>query len=227
MDSIEDVLNRATTLTFDCYGTLIDWAGGLESSFRTLFGDALAGRSDEVFDAYVRIEAEVEAQGYKSYRSILTEVATRLAQHFDVDMPAERSAELANMLPNWPLFPDTNDALKRLKQKYRLGILSNVDRDLLTETLQHFEVDFDFVVTAQDVESYKPAHGHFDRLLAQNAEKGELLHVAQSLFHDGVPTSELGIAYVWINRYNDANETIVRPCATYADLASLATAAGV
>jgi 2-haloalkanoic acid dehalogenase type II len=227
MKSIENVLRRVTTVTFDCYGTLIDWAGGLQGSFRALFGDALAGRTDEMFDVYVRIEAQIEAQDYRSYRSVLAEVATQLAQHFDVDMPAERSAELANRLPNWPPFPDTNEALKRLKQKYRLGILSNVDRDLLAGTLQHFEVDFDFVVTAQDVESYKPAHGHFDRLLAQYAVKGELLHVAQSLFHDGNPTRELGIAYVWINRYNDVNETIVCPCATFADLASLATAAGV
>jgi 2-haloacid dehalogenase len=227
MDSIEEALSRATTLTFDCYGTLIDWAGGLEDSFRALFGDPLASRTDELFDVYVRTEAEIEAKGYQSYRSILTEVAMRLARHFGVDMPADRSGELANMLPNWPPFPDTNEALRRLKQKYRLGILSNIDRDLLAGTLQHFEVDFDFVVTAQDVESYKPAHGHFDRLLAEHAEKSEVLHVAQSLFHDGVPTGEMGIAYAWINRYNDANKTSVCPCATYADLASLAAAAGV
>lgn len=227
MDSIEKVLSRATTLTFDCYGTLIDWSGGLEGSFRRLLGDTLADRTDELFDVYVRTEAEVQAQGYQSYRSILTEVTKRLARHFGVDLPADRSGELANMLPNWPPFADTNEALRRLKRKYRLGILSNIDRDLLAGTLQHFEVDFDFVVTAQDVQSYKPAHGHFDRLLALHAEKGEVLHVAQSLFHDGVPSSELGIAYAWINRYNDANETTVRPCATYPDLVSLATSADV
>ena len=225
MSVIEEVLDRVTTITYDCYGTLIDWRAGLGRSLSMLLGAGMADRTDEIYETYVRVEAEVEAGGYQPYRRVLAAAAERLGRQLRVELPPGRASLLAEVLPDWPLFADTNEALVRLKQRYRLGVLSNIDRDLFAGTAQHFDVEFDFVVTAQDVRAYKPAHGHFERLLLAHGERDQVLHVAQSLFHDGAPTRELGIAFVWINRYNDVNRTEVRPLAMYPDLKSLADVA--
>lgn len=228
MSSLAETLERTTTLTFDCYGTLIDWYAGLSASFVELFGPSASAHVDQLCRAYVAIEAEVEAERFRSYRDVLTEVAGRMAHRFHFDLPRDRAAAFAEMLPEWRPFPDTNDALARLKKRFRLGVLSNVDRDLFAGTCRHFDVAFDFVVTAQDVGAYKPSHLHFDRLLRDYARREEVLHIAQSVFHDGVPCGELGFAFVWINRYKDANETKARPLAEFADLKSLADeAAGI
>ncbi len=226
MGSIKEVLRHTRTITFDCYGTLIDWRTGLNRSLGELFGPAATDRMDELFDAYVRIEAEVEAQAYQPYRQVLATTAVRLARRFGLDLPSERAALLADMLPHWPPFADTNEALARLKSAgYGLGVLSNVDRDLFAGTARQFDVSFDFVITAEDVRAYKPSHTHFERLLAAHAKRDHVLHAAQSLFHDGVPAGKLGIAYVWINQYKDLIETRVNPLAQYPDLASFAEAA--
>jgi 2-haloacid dehalogenase len=225
MSSLEDVLRSVKTITFDCYGTLIDWQGGLARFFHELLGPAAAARTNELFGTYVQVEAEIEGQPYHRYRDVLAEVATRFAERLKVDLAPGRVGLLADMLPDWAPFPDTNDALVRLKNHYRLGVLSNIDRDLFAGTARHFDVPFDFVVTAQDVRSYKPGHAHFERLLVAHSPRGEVLHVAQSLFHDGAPAGELGIPYVWINRYGEKNETDVRPLAVFKDLVGLADAA--
>lgn len=222
MDSIRDVLGRVKTITFDCYGTLIDWRRGLGDTFAELFGPAGGDRVDELFRAYVPTETAMEVGPYQSYRQILSAVTERVAEQFGVELPAEPAGLLAEKLPDWPPFPDTNEALTRLQQRYRLGVLSNVDRDLFAGTARYFDVTFDFVVTAEDVRAYKPAHPHFERLASVHSPPDEVLHVAQSLFHDGVPTSELGIAFVWINRYGESNPTTVEPLATFPDLKSLA-----
>ena len=225
MSSLAEVLRNADTLTFDCYGTLVDWRTGLTRSLRGLFGSPADGRMDELFAAYLETEAEVEAEPYRSYPEVLRQVAGRLAERFSFQLPAERADDLARSLPDWPLFADTNEALVSLKQRFRLGILSNIDRDLFAQTARRLDVAFDFVVTAEDVRSYKPGHAHFERLLSEHAEPERVVHVAQSLFHDGVPTGELGIAYVWINRYNDVNTARVQPLGEYADLKSFAKVA--
>lgn len=258
METIKQVLRRTKTITFDCYGTLIDWRGGLIRSLGEIFGPVATDRADELFRSYVGAEALVEAEGYRPYRDVLSTVVVRLARQFDVDVSPQRAALLAEMLPDWPPFADTNEALTRLKQRYRLGVLSNIDRDLFAGTARHFEVTFDFVVTAEDVGTYKPGHAHFERVMHDNSSGGtdslrpkadhaidrtskpacqvgptqkgplheaDVLHVAQSLFHDGVPAGELGIAYVWINRYKEVNETSVRPLAEYPDLISFAEVA--
>lgn len=230
MSSLAEVLRRADTLTFDCYGTLIDWRAGLTRSLRGLFGPAADGRMDELLAGYLEIEAEVEAEPYRSYREVLSEVVRRLAERRhgpsrladSFELPAERADDLARSLPDWPPFADTNEALVSLKQRFRLGILSNIDRSLFAETARRLDVAFDFVVTAEDVRSYKPGPAHFERLLSKHAEPERVVHVAQSLFHDGVPTAELGIAFVWINRYNDANTARVRSLGEYVDLKSFA-----
>ncbi len=225
MARLEQVLKRIDTITFDCYGTLISWAEGLESSLRAVFGEALPGQQAELFEAYVRTEKVIESESYRSYRDVLGEVVRRMAARSSLPLPEDRVGRMAEDLPNWPPFRDTVDALRRLKRHYRLGILSNVDRDLIAGTAKQLRVPFDFIVTAEDVKSYKPGHAHFDRLLADHSNIESVLHVAQSLFHDGVPAQALGIAFVWINRYNEVNQSSVKPLAEFANLASLADAA--
>lgn len=220
------VASKVELITFDCYGTLIDWSAGLAESLQTIFDGKLSVSIEQLFDAYVRIEAEIESGPFQSYRAVLTETVIRLAARFDVALLPGRAEQFPGMLPAWRPFPDTVDALRRLKRTFQLGILSNVDGDLFAGTNQRLGVEFDVVITAEDVRSYKPGHAHFQRLLAKHPQKDSILHVAQSLFHDGAPCGELDIAFTWINRYNESNRTSVKPLAEFADLKSLADALG-
>jgi 2-haloacid dehalogenase len=222
MDSFQDVLQRVKTITFDCYGTLIDWRKGLGSTFTELFGPAVDDRIDELFRTYVPTEAAVEAGPYQSYRQVLSVVAQQVAEQLGFELPPKRAGLLAERLPDWVPFPDTNDALVRLKRRCRLGILSNIDRDLFAGTARYFDTTFDLIVTAEDVRAYKPAQAHFERLLNAHSPPDSVLHVAQSLFHDGISAHELGIPFVWINRYSEPNLTNVEPVAVFPDLRSLA-----
>jgi len=222
VESIHDVLSRVTTITFDCYGTLIDWDKGLRKSLSDLFDNHSAVQTEAFFQVYVETEAQVEAEKFRDYRDVLTEVAIRLAKRFSIALSDDRAEAFADMLPMWTPFPDTNDVLTRLKKKYKLGVLSNVDRDLFTGTAKHFPITFDFIVTAQDVGSYKPGPGHFARLFDQHAPREETLHVAQSLFHDGAPARDLDLAFVWINRYNDSSIEAIPMVAEFYDLKSFA-----
>jgi 2-haloalkanoic acid dehalogenase type II len=211
-----------TTLTFDCYGTLIDWEGGLTRTFVEVFGPKALERRTELFAAYVQTEATLESGPYLSYREILREVTLRLGRQFGWSVPTEKADRMAELLPTWTPFADTDEALVRLKKKFRLGILSNIDRDLFAGTARHFSVEFDFIVTAEDVRSYKPSMGHFRRMLEKHGTPGSTLHVAQSQFHDGRPANALGLAFAWINRYNDPVDPSVSALGIYPDLKSLA-----
>lgn len=227
----DDQFAEVQTLTFDCYGTLVDWRAGLEKSLLALFGAALMPRMAEVFTAYLETEKEVEAQaladGFRSYRLILAETAIRLGDRLALPISMQAAEQLPEMLGDWPAYEDTVEALRRLKSRYRLGILSNIDRDLFARTARKLDVAFDFIITAQDVTSYKPGHAHFQAMLEQEGGPENVLHVAQSLYHDGQPANELGLAYVWINRYKDTDDLGVKKVAEYPDLRSLADAMGV
>ncbi len=193
-------------ITFDCYGTLIDWERGITEAFaaEATRGGRTVDR-DAVLEAYHAIEPKVEAEAFRSYREILASTAMEVAERLGWPLPQERAGFLAESLPSWPLFPDTNPALRRLAAAgLRLGILSNVDEDLLADTLRNLEARFDLIVTAEQVRSYKPAHGHF---LAARAKTGggiRWLHAAQSYFHDVVPAKALGIPVAWINRKHES-----------------------
>lgn len=196
-------MRRWDVLTFDCYGTLIDWERGIANAFRTA---AAAGgvKLDltAVLAAYEEIEPVVEAERFRPYREVLTETARRVAARVGWALPEARARFLAESLPHWLPFPDTNPALERLAAAgHRLGILSNVNDDLLAGTRRHFTVGFDadLVVTAQQVRSYKPAAGHFELARRRIGDRA-WLHVAQSFFHDVAPARRLGIPVVWINR---------------------------
>ena len=194
-------MRRFDTLTFDCYGTLIDWERGISQAF------AAAARADgvaldvvAVLRAYHEVEPRVQAERYRRYRDVLALTARGVADRLGWTLPPGRESFLAESLPSWPPFPDTNDALRRLKDAgHRLIILSNVDDDLLAGTRHHLAVEFDAVITAERVGSYKPAAGHF---AAARTQIGDVpwLHVAQSYFHDVQPARALGVPTAWINR---------------------------
>jgi 2-haloalkanoic acid dehalogenase type II len=188
-------MRRYDIVTFDCYGTLIDWERGIADAFRDA---GLELDRDAVLRAYAEQEPIAEQPPFRPYREVLADAARRVAHALGWQI--DDTSFLAESLPSWTPFADTNAALERLRGAgYRLGILSNVDDDLLAATRRHFSVDFDLVITAQQVRSYKPGHAHF--VAARNAIGGApWLHAAESNFHDIVPTNALRIENAWINR---------------------------
>jgi 2-haloalkanoic acid dehalogenase type II len=194
-------MRRFDALTFDCYGTLVDWERGISEAFAAAArADGVALDVAAVLRAYHEVEPRVQAERYRRYRDVLALTARGVADRLGWTLPPGRESFLAESLPSWPPFPDTNDALRRLKGAgHRLIILSNVDDDLLAGTRHHLAVEFDAVITAEQVGSYKPAPGHFEA--ARNRIGGApWLHVAQSYFHDVQPARALGIPSAWINR---------------------------
>lgn len=208
-------------VTFDCYGTLIDWESGIAGAFLDAAQeDGVALRREDVLSAYEHHEPIVEREQYRPYREVLALTALRVAQA--LGWPADRGTFLPESLPRWTPFADTNRALERLRAAgYRLGILSNVDDDLFAETRRHFTVDFDLIITAQQVGSYKPAPGHF---LAARERIGSApwLHAAQSNFHDIVPVNAMGIPTAWVNRRGDTPAAGGIPTHEVRDMAGLA-----
>jgi 2-haloalkanoic acid dehalogenase type II len=191
-------------ITFDCYGTLIDWESGITKAFQAEAArSGVELRRADVIGAYMSEEPQVEAGPFQSYREILTETGRRVADRLQWKLGPDRASFLADSLHTWEPFPDTNPALERLATRYQLGFLSNVDDDLLEATRRHFPVQFDLIITAQQVRSYKPGHAHFRKALARVGPK-KLLHAAQSYFHDVVPTRSIGIPVVWVNRKNES-----------------------
>lgn len=208
-------------VTFDCYGTLIDW----ETGIATAFADAGATSSrEEILHAYAAAEREVESATYRSYRDVLTEAAIRAAEALHWPLDPARATFLADSLPSWKPFLDTNSSLERLRAAgAHLGILSNTDDDLLAATRKHFTVKFDLVITAQQVRSYKPGHTHFLAARERIGAGAKWLHAAQSNFHDIVPTNTLGIPNAWINRKQQSPLPGGKPTYEFDDLTGLAT----
>ena len=210
-------------VTFDCYGTLIDWESGISEAFlHAAREDGIDLRREEILRAYELIEPVVEREHYRLYGDVLTEAAARVAHALGWPLAYERGTFLVNSFAQWKPFPDTNAALERLRDAgYRLGILSNVDDILLAATRRHFTVDFDLIVTAQQVRSYKPGHAHF--VAAREAiGNSRWLHAAQSNFHDVVPANALGIPTAWVNRRGDTALPGGTPAYEVKDLKGLA-----
>jgi len=209
-------------ITFDCYGTLVDWEDGIT---RAIAGAAerrgLRLGRDEIIEAYHAVEPEVQAAEYRSYREVLGQTAVAVAARLGWTLEPANAGFLAESLRDWVPFPDTNQALKDLNaQRYRLGILSNVDDDLLRGTLRHLSVPFDFLVTAEQLRSYKPATRHFERA-QELVGDARWLHVAQSYFHDIEPAVALGIPVVWVNRKGESPGGKVRPTGEVSTLKDL------
>ena len=210
-------------LTFDCYGTLIDWERGIGDAFEAAARmDGLTLDRAAVLAAYHEIEPVVQAERYRPYREVLTLTAQRVAERLGWPLAAGRAAFLAESVPKWPPFTDTNAALQRLAADHRLAILSNIDDDLLAGTRKHLGATFEFVVTAQQVGSYKPAPAHFT-VARQRIGGARWLHVAQSLFHDIQPARAHGIPAVWINRKRQPLTGGARPEREFATLGEVAS----
>jgi putative hydrolase of the HAD superfamily len=195
---------RYDVITFDCYGTLIDWNRGISTAFQSAAREAgMEVEPERVLGIYHEVEPQVQASAFRPYRAVLAETAQRIAEYLGWVMDDAGAQRFAASLPDWPPFADTDAALNRLiAAGYTLGILSNVDDDLLQGTLRHFSAPIDLIVTAQQVHSYKPAHGHFLEARRRIGER-RWLHAAQSLFHDVQPCNQLGIPVVWVNRLGE------------------------
>ena len=216
---------RYDIITFDCYGTLIDWESGIAGAFlRAAANHGVTIRRDAILREYAKTERRAESEGYRSYRKILQETAHSVAHALGWPLAREDAGFLADSLPSWQPFPDTNPALKRLAAAgCRLGILSNIDDDLIAETRKHFRVDFELVVTAQQVRSYKPNPAHFVTA-REHIGNARWLHAAESNFHDIVPANALGIHTAWINRRRQQPLPGGRPTFACDDLTHLADA---
>ncbi len=189
-------------VSFDCYGTLIDWETGIFSALRpilTAHGKTIA--DSELLRLYSELESAAQQGEFHPYREILQSVVRRFGKHLGFNPTESQARSLPESLPNWPPFPDTIAALGRLKQRYQLAVISNVDDDLFAPTARRLQVPFDYVITAQQAQAYKPSLQMF-RLAQQRTgvAPAQWLHVAQSVYHDVIPARSLGISTVWVNR---------------------------
>jgi 2-haloacid dehalogenase len=194
--------SRFEVLTFDCYGTLINWEAGLLPALHRV----LSAHGKQVDDAtllklYGDFEQRSEAGPFMPYREVLASVVGQFGQEFGFTPSSAELSSLAASLSNWNPWPDTVGALHQLKTKYRVAILSNIDDDLFASTRPKLEVEFDEVITAQQAQAYKPSLRVFELALSRvKAPAHRVLHVGQSLYHDVVPAQALGLATVWVNR---------------------------
>jgi 2-haloacid dehalogenase len=194
--------NRFEILTFDCYGTLIDWETGLLSALRRILSVHGKKMDDAtLLELYGTFEQLSEQGAFHPYREVLQSVVWQFGEELGFVPTAEEVRSLPDSLALWKPWPDTVAALRQLKSRYRLAILSNVDDDLFAATRPQLEVEFDEVITAQQEQAYKPSLKIFELALARiRAPAHRILHVGQSIYHDVIPAQALGLATVWVNR---------------------------
>ena len=220
-------------LTFDCYGTLIDWEAGILAGLRRVLATrAVDPPDDELLEAFARVEARLESGPYLRYREILGRCVREVAADYAVAPVVAEVAAFADSVGNWPAFPESIEALERLQFRYRLGVITNCDDDLFARSAKRLQTEFDWVVTAQMAHGYKPNPHNFEVAFERiGLPRERILHVAQSLFHDHVPAKELGLTTVWIDRRagrpgsGATPPAKAKPDATFPDMASFAEAA--
>ena len=190
--------------TFDCYGTLVDWEGGIGDELARLFGE---DRRDELLAAYHRLEPDAQRDGSLPYREVLARTLDGVALEAGVDLPESERDALGRSLPSWRIFPDVPDALREARSHgWRLAMLSNTDREFIDASIHAIGVRFDAAIVAGELGSYKPRHGHWAAFAERVGAGVGHVHVAQSHFHDVVPATELGIPVIWINRLGETGE---------------------
>lgn len=220
-------------LTFDCYGTLIDWEAGICNALRPIFARAnVSIGQDEALQLFADLETKVERGPYKRYREVLAHVLNGLAAQLKFTPSPEEIEAFSGSVPNWPAFPDSHAALVSLKQRFKLAVITNCDDDLFAASNKRLGVEFDYIITAQQVGGYKPSLENFRFALKRIGKpQDEILHVAQSLFHDHVPAKQIGLTSVWINRRHNKPGFGATPAAEatpdyeYPDMLSFADAA--
>jgi 2-haloacid dehalogenase len=189
-------------LTFDCYGTLIDWETGILDALRPVVAaHRVELVPDRTLELYGELESAAERGPYREYKAILSTVLEGLGARLGFSPAASELERFSTSVKDWPAFEDSAAALQALHKKYRLAIVSNIDDDLFAHSAQRLQVQFDWIITAQQAKSYKPALNNFrvafDRI---GLPQSRILHVAQSLFHDIAPANALGLSSVWVNR---------------------------
>jgi 2-haloalkanoic acid dehalogenase type II len=221
-------LGPLEVITFDCYGTLVDWETGIRNAFHRAMSQTGTSPSLEskAFELYEEEERKVEREKpHLLYRDVLGKTSLSVARKIRWKLSEAQSKFLVKELPTWTPFPDTNPSLAKLSRKHTLGILSNVDNDLLAGTLKHFTCPFDIKVTAENVRSYKPASDHFEEARRIIGDR-PWVHVAASQYHDIEPAMQLGIKAVWVNRkstrpdhdYSKKDVSVVRDLSQLVDL---------
>jgi 2-haloacid dehalogenase len=226
--------DRFDVLTFDCYGTLIDWEAGILAGLRApLAAHGIAAPDDALLEAFARHEAELEAGPYRPYREVLGEVLEAMLGHFGQAATLDERAAFGGSVADWPAFADSPAALARLHERFKLGVITNCDDDLFTASEARLGVSFDWVVTAQQARRYKPNPRGFELMFERvGLPPARILHVAQSLFHDHVPAKRLGLSTVWVDRRGGQPGSGATPAATATpdltvpDMATLAELAG-
>lgn len=223
--------SRFDLLTFDCYGTLVDWEAGIVGAARSVCDAHGCSPSDaEVLAGFARWEHVVQGERFRRYREVLALTLVRMGESMGFRPTAREQAAFGASPGEWPAFSDTVEALERLAERFKLGIVSNVDDDLFAQTqAQRLRTKFDWVVTAEQVGSYKPAPRHFQEMAVRSGIPPErTLHVAQSLFHDIAPAASLGYATLWVNRRSRVSgggatpPAMAQPSAEVPDMAAAA-----
>jgi 2-haloacid dehalogenase len=195
-------LKKYEALTFDCYGTLINWEEGILTSIKpVLQGHNINLAEEKILEIFAEFESELEQGEYITYREVLKGVVQKFGDRFNFQPTSDELNSLADSIQYWQPFPDTVAALKSLKQRFKLVIISNVDNDLFAFSAKHLQVEFDEVITAEQVKSYKPSLNNFRQAIERiGIPQEKILHVAASIYHDVVPAKSLGISTVWVNR---------------------------
>lgn len=190
-------------LTFDCYGTLIDWETGIATALRQALPGLAHLGDDTLLEAFARYEAAAEVP-YQRYRKVLEQSVRQVAAEFGQPLGDEAAAAFGVSVRDWPAFPDSAAALAKLNTRYKLAVITNCDTDLFATSNAKLGVEFDYIITAEMAGSYKPDLNNFHVAFAKIADPRErILHVAQSLFHDHVPAKQVGMTTVWIDRRHD------------------------
>ena len=194
--------DRFDALTFDCYGTLIDWETGLLAALRApLAAHAVEAPDEAILEAFARHESEIEAGPYRPYREVLGAVLEAMLGHFGATASPEELAAFGGSVADWPAFADLPAALAKLHERFSLGVITNCDDDLFAASERRLGVSFDWVVTAEQARRYKPNPRGFELAFERiPLPPGRILHVAQSLYHDHVPAKRLGLSTVWVDR---------------------------
>ena len=197
--------SRFDAVTFDCYGTLIDWERGILNALQPVLAPhGIDAGEDELLERYARHEAALEAGAYRPYRDVLAGSLRGLCAELGFSPSDDAAAGFSQALGDWPAFPDTAPALRRLHERFQLGVITNCDRDLFALSNRRLGVAFDWIVTAEDARSYKPSLAPFEVAFATiRVPRDRILHAAQSLYHDHVPARQLGLTTVWVDRRHD------------------------
>jgi len=237
--------DKYKVLTFDCYGTLIDWESGVLAALRPVISshsinlsklkgslevapatslsklndaqEAISGdlSDQQILELFAEFESDQQKGEYIKYREVLRRVVQKFGERLGFEPSPTEIDSLANSLSNWQPFPDTVEALKNLKEKFKLAVISNIDNDLFASSAKSLEVEFDWLITAEQAKTYKPSLHNFELAIQTiGIAHTAILHVAQSLYHDIVPAKSLGISTVWVNRRGSQEGFGATPSAT-------------